>query len=365
MDCAITAPHCIWSDISRPLKTTLCIGMHRLSWYVLTTSVLMSVVHADVKIYRKSESLTLVPQDVATDVTHLFLESNLITTVNFDSFKLFTMLKGLDLSKNPLREIATGAFDNNPNLKSLVCQKCALEVMPTPDFGPCSSRMWAMDLRNGIVDTNVLRSLDFSQFTGLGDIKIDGIDLPNLDDIALPSSLTNIQIMNAGITQFPTINSITFPNLLKLNLNKNKLSGEMPSSWFADIPDTCIWVFLMGNRVKLPEDLPLKTGVEYINLRWNNLETIPDMLDFPNLNALTITANRIVCDQRMCWRRLWDRMRAPLAVRDDATCANPPELNGLLLSTVNPRAMGCYNGGFHGLFHGDKFPYGSIYTYIF
>ena len=48
----------------------------------------------------------------------------------------------------------------------------------------------------------------------------------------------------------------------------------------------------------------------------------------------------------MCWRRLWNRMRAPLASSHDVTCVQPPELMGYKLSKVNPKLMGCM-GGMH------------------
>ena len=66
------------------------------------------------------------------------------------------------------------------------------------------------------------------------------------------------------------------------------------------------------------------SGLTGFRIDGNDLETVPDLLGLKKLDALLSADNsRIKCDQRLCWRRLWERMRAPLVEEDDVICVEP------------------------------------------
>ena len=296
-----------------------------------------------VEVNKRNEGLLTVPQDVAADVANFILEGNNITHIDFNSFKNYTALLRIDLSSNPLKTIANGTFGSNHRLSEIICIECAIESAPA-SFGPCTSNIMMMDFRNGIVNRNVLSNLDFIKFNQLSLIRLMGIALPDFYVLQLPPSIRTLYISNAEISMLPQVGHTRFPILTWLYLPGNKLGPEIPYSWFENISINIQLLHLATNNIiKLPESLPVKPRLSFVAIEKNRLLTIPDMMDFPALKQLYIRNNPVTCDQKMCWRRLWGRKRAPLR-GDDVICQMPLFLRGTKLSNVNPKAMGCYNG---------------------
>ena len=306
--------------------TQLCFGIHGIT------------------VERRNEGLFSVPQDVDLNVTHFFLEANSITHIDFDSFKKYRALYRIVLSDNPLKTIADGTFDNNHKLARVICVNCAIEYIPAT-FGPCTTKIIEIDFRQGVVNSDVLSNVDFMKFSLLDRIRLEGIALPDLDVLPLPPTLRTLIVVKTGISTLPQVDHNRFPVLTVLSLAQNKLSIEVPYSWFERLPISIKVIRLKINGiVKLPEIFPVKPHLFFLAIENNRLSTIPDMLDCPALSRLFIRNNPITCDWKMCWRRLWDRKRAPLIGKDDIQCQSPPSLRGTMLSDVNPRVMGCYNG---------------------
>ena len=296
-----------------------------------------------VEVNRRNESLLTVPQDVPTNVTYFILAHNEIAHIDFNSFKKYTELFRIDLSSNPLKTIANGTFENNHRLSQIICIQCVIESAPA-SFGPCTSKILLMNFYSGVVNSSVLLNFDFIKFSRLSIIKLKGIVLPDLNVLELPPSIWALDIANAEISILPQVGHTNFPKLTWLKLKNNKLSVEIPYSWFDNISMNIRGFTLAGDGVtKLPEILPVKPHLLFFAIEYNRLLTLPDMLDFPALEYIFFRNNPITCDQKMCWKRLWDRKRAPLH-GDDASCQMPPFLRGTMLSNVDPKAMGCYNG---------------------
>ena len=184
----------------------------------------------------------------------------------------------------------------------------------------------------------------FIKFSRLSSIKLKGIVLPDLNVLQLPPSIVALDLSNAEISILPEVGHTKFPKLTWLKLQKNRLNVEIPHSWFENISMNIRAFTLVSDGVtKLPDILPIKPRLSFFAMEYNRLLTLPDMLDFPALEHIFFRNNPITCDQKMCWKRLWDRKRAPLR-GDDVRCQMPPFLQGTKLSNVNPKVMGCYNG---------------------
>ena len=156
------------------------------------------------------------------------------------------------------------------------------------------------------------------------------------------------------LSHFPNISSAKFPSLTVLYLEGSRITS-ISDSVLASMPKNITSLYLMDNFLKEVGDMTVLTNLRSLNLASNFLETIPDMLDgLPKLNYLKINSqDRMSCDQRMCWRRLWNRVRAPLVHEDDAMCRGPPEIIfGIfriypdigLLSLMDPEFMQCNQG---------------------
>ena len=330
-----------------PVVSLLChsfTAMFSHNW--LTVVLITQLCHGiPVTVNRRYEGLLSVPQDVATNVTHFILKENDITHIDFNSFKNYTALFMVDLSSNPLTTIANGTFENNHRLSDIICIKCVIESAPA-SFGPCTAKITMLNFDQGGVNSHVLLNFDFIKFSRLSIIKLSKIVLPDLNVLQLPPSILVLDIVKAEISTLPQVDGhTTFPKLTRLKLNENKLSGEIPYSWLENVSANIKLFNLASNGiVKLPEIIPVKPRLFFVAIENNRLSTIPDMLDFPSLEHLFIRDNPITCDQKMCWRRLWDRKREPLVGDDDVMCQMPHFLRRTMLSNINPKAMGCYNG---------------------
>ena len=154
--------------------------------------------------------------------------------------------------------------------------------------------------------------------------------------------MRTIIVIHVEILIMPQVDHTRFPELSWLCIASNKLSLEIPYSWFENMSASIHAIILRDNDIaRIPEVIPVNFRLHYFNLANSHLLTIPDMLDFPNLRQLFIRDNPVICDQGMCWWRLWDRMRVPLLGKHDVECKRPPLLRGTMLSNVNPKATGC------------------------
>ena len=328
-----------------PLISLLCHSIPAMFFYGWPTIILIThpSLGIRVEINRANEGLLTVPHDVATNVTDLLLESNSITHTDFNSFKTYTELFKVDLSRNPLKTIADRTFENNHRLSEIICVVYAIESAPAT-FGPCTSKISKMDLKNGVVNSDVLLNFDLINFNRLRSISLMEIKLPDLNVLQLPPSIRELFIFKAEMSTLPQVGRSRFPELTWVYLKGNELSLEIPYHWFENISMSIHTLLLATNGiVKLPEILPVKPRLSFFAIENNRLLTIPDMLDFPALKYLLFRSNPITCDQKMCWKRLWNRKRAPLH-DDDVMCQMPPFLRGTMLSDVNPKVMGCFNG---------------------
>ena len=314
------------------------------AWSAVGVFLIAHLCHGvTVTVDRHNKNLSIVPQDAIVNVTNFILTNNRITHVDFNSFENYTLLFLISLSDNPLKTIANGTFDNNDALSVIYCTRCAIESAPA-SFGPCTGRMGIIEFSQGIVNRDVLINFDFMEFKQLTSLSLELVALTDLNVLRLPASIRTLIIIEVELSMLPQVHHTKFPELFWLDLKRNKLSLEIPYSWFEGLSINIFYIDLaMNGVVKLPEVLAIKPHLQFLSLEKNRLRTIPDMLAFPMLRVLLIRGNPVTCDQKMCWWRLWERKQAPLS-KDDVQCQMPPFLKGFMLSNVNPKVMGCHNG---------------------
>ena len=253
----------------------------------------------------------------------------------------------LRLDKNPLRIIGENTFAQNVYLWRFHCAECNIQSLPV-NFGSCAPYILEMHLFAGINPEFVSTIFTFPYFEAFVRLEFIGLmhlPLESADNIKLPPSLRKWVTPYAGVTAFPNLTSSTYPVLDYINVGWNPEINEIPGDVWEHLSDN-LNIFLAPNTgLSMMIDLTLKPNLKYIDISYNHLETVSDLLSMTSLTGLTIADNsHMTCDRRMCWRRLWDRMRAPLASSDDVICVQPPELAGYKLSVVNPKMMGCMEG---------------------
>ena len=92
------------------------------------------------------------------------------------------------------------------------------------------------------------------------------------------------------------------------------------------------------------DDFRNLSNLETLKLDRNNLTTLPDLYNHSSLRTLFLRENPLVCDRALCWIVMSSRTRTPALTLDTATCQNPTELQGVLLTDLHPLNIGCYGG---------------------
>ena len=151
-----------------------------------------------------------------------------------------------------------------------------------------------------------------------------------------------INIGKTRLTSFPNVTADRLPRLRDIRINGNKIR-QIPAVSYDAISDDLEILHLEENGLLTVPDLSSKPKLHDIMLHGNHLETIPDLLNL-SLTQLTLVDNPIKCDQRMCWWKMWHRIKDRPANTDDFICAAPPELAGIAFADVNPRDMHCFKG---------------------
>ena len=246
------------------------------------------------------------------------------------------------MDANPLVEIKAGTFDKNLYLEIFKCNGCKIARFP-PDFGPATTSLTSLRLKRGLVNVDVLGQLDLHRFPKLRQVEIMGIKTNDLKNIHLPPTITYLDIEQMKLTVFPNLTSARFPKLIYLRANKNNFK-EVRNP-FRDMNLKMWQIAIDTANMRSTDGVETLPNLAGLSITGNHFETVPDLIGSRKLWKLRIADNsRMICDYRMCWRRLWDRVRQPLRDQDDVTCVKPPFLTGNTLSSVNPKFMQCENG---------------------
>ena len=293
------------------------------------------------------QDLTIVPQNADVNVGQFNLKKNNIEETDSLSFARYTEVEILILDLNPLRIIGENTFARNEYLWRFHCTGCKIQSLPV-NFGSCVPNLQEMHLNAGFDPSFVPAIFTFpyfEAFTSLRTIALMHLPLKRPDNLKLPPSLTAWMTPYAKLTGFPNLTSSAYPLLDYIAISSNPKIKVIPEDVWEHVSDNLHTFKASKTGLSTMVDLTLKNNLKDIFISYNDLETVPDLLNMTSLTSLKIAGNsRMACDRRMCWRRLWDRMRAPLASSDDVTCVQPPGLAGYKLSMVNPKLMGCVEG---------------------
>ena len=311
-------------------------------------------------INRDYSNLTYVPQDLDASVTTLSLEHNIITLIDGSSLWWYHDLTELFLSFNPLQEIKPDTFDNNLKLEVFKCYGCELYRFPK-DFGPASISLKTIWFHWAIRNITAFNQMRLDRFTSLSQLTIRGLRGIDFDELTFPTSLTHLGLSHMRLSTFPNLSLGRFPKLRSINVARNTFQE---ASNFLGVTRKITWISIYSSNLHSADGLELLQNLNYLQIIDNKLETIPDLLKLPKLRRMLINGNsRMNCDKRMCWRRLWDRVRQPFYKSDDVKCVQPPLLAGHEMLSVNPKFMQCDNGK---RFHGTPFrglEYGPLARY--
>ena len=290
-----------------------CNVIFLIHWFALTTESRSTLIKENYK----TSGLTVVPENLNTNVEELILFNNKIENITRSSLANYRNLIKLDLRYNSLRYIYDSSFDHNPKLRILELNVNFLRYIPAY-LGPAQTSMVDIDFWRAMEIELV--NLNFSKLSSLKKLNLGANRIKIYDGSNLPRNLEIFFLRLGELEVMPNF-ALYAPNITLIKIALNNLSH---------IPDK----FMSGLK-----------HLHSFNVDDNKLETIPDLYDYPLIN-LRLSNNPLSCNQSLCWVRLWARKKpAPLAGLEEAVCSSTSYFGGQNLMHVDPVQMECYKGG--------------------
>ena len=300
---------------------------------------------ATVRIDLSQSNYTSVPQTLTEDVTHLVMTHSSITVLDNTSFAKYSDLQEIDLGNNDIEYILLGTFDNNPHLTKLNFGHCKIKYLP-PSFGPSAPFIEELGFNAAIQSnaTGIIRNQYLAQFSSLTSLGLKYVHLFTLEDIFFPRSLQILAIGHTKLVSFPNVSANRLPALKTLRIQYNAFQ-VIPDYIFSGMSDSLNRFDAFWCDLNFTPNFALKSNLNQIDLRGNNLETQLDLLaELPKLKKLRLESNRRwTCDKRLCWWRLWGRVRKEINF-DNPRCMNPQWMRNFTLREINPKFMDCSDG---------------------
>ena len=299
-----------------------------------------SVLTLTVNLY--NHTLARVPQNITVNVAILHLDLNSIVHLPDCCFCIYHQLEELSLQQNGLEIVSETVFANNSRLRRLKLAYNMITSFPSFLQGAGES-LTMIDLRVEDDAPVTLTNLSFLNYPKLEYISLmrNHISSGVLHIFNLPSLIT-LFAKDCGLTFFPDLSAAT--QLEQFHLTNNKFDSVPPQS-IHGLTKLNRFAVASSGITQLPINMQYLVGLERLVLHQNKLSTLPDLFNL-SLTYILLNRNPVLCDQSLCWLRMWCFMKPPPTGFDSTLlkCASPESLRDSILMTVNPVDMECYKG---------------------
>ena len=282
-----------------------------------------------------------VPQNLGPSTLSILIKDSYVPNLNRSSLVNYPKLLRLRIQTCGLEYVDEGTFDNNPLLEYLELVGEPLRQLPA-NLGPAQDSLKRVSLnRVSTPIRNLIGGNYFREFPKLTSLGIGGShDLgPELDADILPRQLVYLDMSKAGIEIFPNLSAVV-PGLLYLHIQQNYIQ-VIPMECISTLTKMKSLVIGSNLLATLPE-IGFMKQLRLLYANDNQLTRLPDIYHL-DLTNLKMANNPLVCDQALCWLRMWPLTRTSI-LEDKPTCASPWTIAGRELMGVHPVAMQCYNG---------------------
>ncbi|XP_049418774.1 chondroadherin [Epinephelus fuscoguttatus] len=245
--------------------------------------------------------------------------------IGSQAFKGLKKLIYLYLSNNEISSIKPGAFDDLTELTYLYLDGNQISDLSKGIFSPMIN-LFILQLNN-----NKLRELRPGTFTGAKDLRwlhMSGNELTTLH----PGSLDDVE--NLAILHLDRNKMSTYPvaAMSKLRVVEELMLGRNPMRIIPDIAFQSFGRYMeklyldnMGLEKFADGAFTGVTAVKSLHLDNNKLKLLPKSLEFGTITNLTLSNNPWSCTCQLAPLRKWmDSSRN----RPDAVCASPPQQKG-------------------------------------
>ena len=236
--------------------------------------------------------------------------------------------------------------------------KCFLIFVENGTF----DSLWRLEY----INFNQNQITEFPEEFGLASKSLNTLivyDAFNLSSVPLLTNLTKLTNLNLGKNRFQHFDVRKLPRgLTILNLNF-VLKQPIPPNfarWFTNLEIIHLW---NTHILEFPAEIIQNLNITKLNLNLNKLTTMPEAVAFPYLENLRLQSNKLtslpdffntslkvlflsdnplICDQDLCWLRMWPWVSNTTILADTPTCASPNSLTGTPLMEADPVVMQCY-----------------------
>lgn len=227
-----------------------------------------------------SQSLTVVPKNIPTSVTHLDLHRNSISSLS-NVFQEFTKLQVMDFSFNKLSALNLVDFKYNKNMVSLDLSSNNISLL---DYSiEIFENITSVNLSNNSI-TSLNRT--FSLLPNLQKLNLRANKISSLssDNFLHNNKLTHLDLDNNKIRELPSNLFSNFENLICLNLSSNLLSN-LDRDIFS-VNSSIQTLDLSNNKLHSIFNLTL-FNLDYLDLSRNNITNM-SLIEFQHISNLSV-----------------------------------------------------------------------------
>ena len=280
----------------------------------------------------------LVPQSLEPNIEFMRLFKLSIPVLDNSSFVRYSNLTKILMTWCAVAYVKDGTFDTLWRLQYVYFMYNEIIEFPE-NFGLASKSIVEMNLWDAFSLRN-LPPFYFRNFSKLVKLKLGYNDWTPFDPSILPVSLNSINLNYASwLTTFPNFTGWT-PNLKGISIEGN-IIPDIPQENIQTM--TITYINIGRNRLTSIPDYTAYSHIKVLLLHNNRLTTIPDFYN-TTLKQLKLANNPLVCDNSLCWIRMWPWMFDTSLLLDTPTCASPANAAGKPLMTIRPIHMECFNG---------------------
>ena len=267
----------------------------------------------------------------------------------FSAFKQLKYLRVGDYSFIPGRihmpdnlttlHITTQAPTVFPNLSNLTLLQ-HFEMNSKLTFIPdeCIKRLDSLTYFK-IVHNKLTVMPDVSHLEELKSLHVYSNSLPEIPKPKI-AGLTRVKLIYAHNNLIHAMPNISYLSSVRYVYLHNNRIRHVPSDTLYGLPNLRFFR-LEGNMISHIGGLQ-QLGLITLNLAGNQLADIPDLFHL-RFWSVDINDNPLMCNQSLCWLRMWSWFtHSPLA--GNPACAQPPGLEGVGVKNVHPLLLKCYNG---------------------
>ncbi|XP_019646389.1 PREDICTED: SLIT and NTRK-like protein 4 [Branchiostoma belcheri] len=167
--------------------------------------------------------LTSVPQDLMTNITHLYLSHNSITTLSQSDFSRYSSLAELHLDHNQISVINSGAFYIMSTVTYLTLNNNQLTSLRSGMFVGLES-LWFLTLSNNHINSisaGALENLRALQYIGLSHNNISTIPVEALSTANTSHAMSTLLLNNNQMETLPSAAYDLLSSFSNVNINNN------------------------------------------------------------------------------------------------------------------------------------------------